>query len=370
MRRVIKNKCYCSLLSFTLFALSSVAYPLSIKNLKTQGELRFGGDYVDNLQVEARVFGVTGLLGVEGKLNQDLSVKVKAGATLEVGSNNSFIINEYAPRQQWRLRDAHFSYKPFEFFKVSAGAINQRGYNSPLLMTSSAWLSAQERFNLLLSERFELFFRAQQAIPNNLNLTQRIGIVEDDGTPSFFMQSVGLNLLSDLLSASLELGKWGFDNQSTQSAFQSQFLGNSIGGGSPNDSEFLYKYSGYNLSAKLGFTPSQSFGIELKAQYLYNDKAPEKRNRGFFTRGTLILSEWRPSLLLFKNESDSSVGFYNSAIFSHNNHEGYGIGLDYHAPKGEIKASIDYIDSSPIQFNNFQSDTEKVRFSISLPVSY
>ncbi|MCR9205961.1 MAG: hypothetical protein NXH75_15365, partial [Halobacteriovoraceae bacterium] len=106
--------------------------------------------------------------------------------------------------------------------------------------------------------------------------------------------------------------------------------------------------------------------------YLYNDKAPEERNKGQALMGSLILGHIRPSALFFRNESDSSVGFYNSSFYSHNNHEGYSVQLKYQKPHSEssedgISAFINYVDSSPIKFNNFQSDTKKVNFEVSFP---
>ena len=88
------------------------------KKTDLEGQVRLGGYYVDNKQVEARVFGVTGLITADSKITDSLKVNIKAGATLEVGSNNSFIVDEYEPRRQWRLKDAYLQYNPFEFIEV------------------------------------------------------------------------------------------------------------------------------------------------------------------------------------------------------------------------------------------------------------
>lgn len=368
-----KTKSLLWAITMSTFALPASANIFQKADLK--GQIQLGGDYVDNKQVEARVFGVTGFLGVKADITETLKLNVNAGATLEVGSNNSFIIDEYAPRRQWRLRNAHFKYEPFSFLSIKAGAVNQRDYYSPLLMTSSAWLSLQERISLNFSDNHTVYVRAQQAIPNNLNLTQRIGIVED-GTPSFLMESAGFDFKGDILSINAEAGIWSYNSLSTGAAYQSQFLGNSVSGGSQLNSDFLYSFSGVNFSGGLTAYLYDDFGIAVWGQYLYNDKAPEERNKGQVIKGSLILDHIRPSILFFRNESDSSVGFYNSAFYSHNNHEGYSVQLQYKKPHSEnsknsdddsISAFINYVDSSPIKFNNFQSDTKKVNFEISFP---
>lgn len=368
----------CSLDKALIWSLTLATFSLPVsasifQKADLKGQVRLGGDYVDNKQVEARVFGVSGFLGVKADITDTLQLKIKAGATLEVGSNNSFIIDEYAPRRQWRLRDAHFKWSPFDFLSVKAGAVNQGDYNSPLLLTSSAFLALQEKLSINFSENHSFYVRAEQAIPNNFNLTQRIGIVED-GTPSFLIESVGLDLKGDILSLFLEGGMWSFNSLSTGAAYQSQFLGNSVSGGGQLNSDFLYSFSGYNFAGGMEAYISDDIGVEFKGQYLYNDKAPEERNKGQLFKAGVILGKFRPSFTFFRNESDSSVGFYNSALFSHNNHEGTILAVQYKEPHidpsksdDHISALIGYADSSPIKFNNFQSDTKKVAFQINFP---
>ncbi len=357
----------CSVLS-----LPATAYNL-LKETDVSGQLSLGGNYVDNKQVEARVFGITGYINLKTTLPASLELDVSTGVTMESGSNNSFIVDEYAPRRQVRLKRAFIKWSPLSFFQFKAGAINQRDYFAPLLLTRTAFLGAQEELFYKFSENHKIFFRMQQAIPNNLNLTQRIGIVED-GTPSFLMETVGLDFDGDLFAFYANAGRWSYDSLSTGAAFQSQFLGNSVSGGSQLNSDFLYRYSGYTGSSAIRTHFSDDFGIKFWGQYLYNDKAPETRNKGYAVKSSLILGNWQPSFLMFRNESDSSPAFYNSSFFSHNNHEGYSVELKYADPydknDDKVTAFINYVDSSPIKFNAFQSDTKKVNFSIKFPFEF
>lgn len=369
MNRQNLRHCLIGFLMTTTLTPSTFAYNL-LKKTDVSGQVKVGGDYVDNKQVEARVFGVSAYLNLETKFTESLSFDFSGGGAADVGSNNSFIIDEYAPRRQVQLKRAFFRWNPFESLIFKAGAINQKDYELPLLLTRTAFLGAQQQFDLNFSENHKIYFRMQQAIPNNLNLTQRIGIVED-GTPSFLMETIGLKLDGDLLALHASGSRWSYDSLSTGVAYQSQFLGNSVSGGGQLNSDFIYRYSGYVANAGLKIAFSDSFGIKTWGMYLYNDKAPEKRNRGVALAGGIFSGNFMVHYRYFKNESDSSPAFYNSALFSHNNHEGSLIQLTYENPhtdnEDEVTAYINYVDSSPITFNAFQSDTKKVNFGVNLP---
>lgn len=345
------------------------AYNL-LEKTDLSGQVKIGGDYVDNKQVEARVFGVSTYLNIKTQFNEKLKFDFSGGAAADVGSNNSFIIDEYAPRRQVQLKRAFFQWNPYESLGLKVGAINQRDYNLPLLLTRTAFLGSQQQFNINFSPNHKLYLRLQQAIPNNLNLTQRIGIVED-GTPSFFIETIGLKLDGDLLAFEGSASRWSYDALSTGVAYQSQFLGNSVSGGGQLNSDFIYRYSGYTANAYLKISLSDDFGIKTWGHYLYNDEAPEKRNRGQLFAAGLFFGHLLFHINYFKNESDSSPAFYNSALFSHNNHEGSLVQITYENPhtnnENEVTAYINYVESSPITFNAFQSDTKKVNFGVNLP---
>lgn len=339
------------------------------KNTKISGELGISTDYVDNKQVEARVFGVTGLLDIDMPFSESFKLDLIVGASLETGSNNSFIIDEYAPNRLWLLQQAALQWDPLSFLTFEAGAINQSDYGSPLLVTASAFLGTRQTLKLSLSEDHFFYVKLLQSIPNNINLNQRIGVVQD-GTPSYLMQTLGMDLQGDLLALKIEGSKFTYNALSTGIAFQSQFLGNSVSGGSALNSRFLYGFSGYNFAGATKFMFTESFGIEFEMQYLYNEKAPENRNKGIMYDTELILGHWEIGAAFFRNESDSSPGYYNSKLYSHNNHEGYLLSLEYDNDSLGREIEFAYVDSSPIQFNSFQSDTKKVILNITQEIEF
>ena len=348
-----------------IFLLSSLFLPLlaSAKEVwektKLSASLGLTSDYVDNKQVEARVFGVLGLVDVDMPFTDTLRLDLSVGAILETGSNNSFIIDEYAPNRLWLLRRAAIEWNPYSFLSFEAGAIDQGDYGSLLLVTSSAFLGFRQSLALELSENHSFYIKLLQAIPNNINLNQRIGVVQD-GTPSYMMQTLGMDLEGDLLSLKIEGSRFAYNSLSTGIAFQSQFLGNSVRGGSALNSDFIYGFAGYNFMGSTTFMFTDQVGVEFEMQYLYNEKAAEARNKGHLYEAEIILGSWEIGGGVFRNESDSSPGYYNSKAYSHNNHEGFSAKIEYDDEIEQREIELVYIDSSPIQFNTFQSDTKKV----------
>ncbi len=340
-----------------------------LEKLDIDGQISLGGDHVNNQQVKARVFGVTGRLAFEYPITESLEFEVDFGAVLETGSNNSFIIDEYAPRQQWRLGHANFDWEPFEWFEVAAGAIDQGEYESPLLLTGTAFLGAELELSIDFTPQHKLFFKFEQAIPNNLNLAQRIGIVED-GTPLFTMSTVGAILEGDLLTIKAQGMRWSYTNLSTGAAFQSQYIGNSISGGSQVNSQFLYGFSGYNFTGGIDLFFSDSFGFQFKGQFLYNDKAPDERNVGHLATIGMVLGNFEPYIGGFSVQSDASPAFYNTNRTGHNNMEGNIIGLNYQNRQDEedFSANFEYVDATPIEVNAFQSNTKKIAFNLTMPL--
>ena len=374
MKKTILTTSLCFIFCWKVLARPTTATQLKreLDKIEWEASVRIGGDHVNNTQVQARVFGLTGNIEMEYPISDTLDFELDFGANLEVGSNNSFIIAEYAPRRQWSLGHAYFDWEPFEFIEISAGAINQGEYNSPLLLTNTAFLGAQLELSYDFTEEHSLFFKFEHAIPNNINLAQRIGIVES-GTPIFTMSTVGLEMTGNLLSLNLQGMKWSFTNLSTDTAFQSQFLGNSVSGGGQLNSDFIYSFSGYNAAGNLELMFSDSFGLTFDGQFLLNDKAPDDRNVGTLAYAGLVLGKWRPYVGTFRVESDSSPAFYNTQITGHNNQEGNIIGLDYgyrpsYSKEQSFSAKIEYVDSTPLEVTAFQSDTKKIIFFVDMPL--
>lgn len=329
-------------------------------NTTIEASFGFKGDYVDDKQVEARIFGAQGEVKFDQLLFEKLKARIGVGVTLETGSNNSLFVDEFAPDQRLYLIEGNLVYTPFNWLELKAGAINQGMFSSPLLLTSTNFLAATEKVSFQFFENYQLYLHLQQGIPQNDQLSVRVGAVEE-GTPSFFMESIGLDLPGDLVSLNISAGQFAFNKLSNSVAYHSRFLGNSVTGLGQDDSSFLYKFQGLNFQGRLEFRPDY-YGFMLSGQYLYNDKAPDNRNNGHLARAGIVLGDSEIFTEVFRNESDTSPAFYNSKTYGHNNRKGMGIGS--RIAFRDFLLRLHYSENDIIEGNIFQSDSKVFQFWI------
>ena len=335
------------------------------KNLKAG----LAGNAIDDRQAEVRVFRFLAELQLEQEFAPNLTGKIGVGVKLETGSNNSLILDEYAPKREWSLIEGYLNWQGPASLVLRLGAINQGELNSPLLVDNSAFLGLVEEFSLWESSVHRLYFLAQQSIPNNRSLSRRMGSVEE-GTPTFFHETLGFDLNHPRFKIALLAGRFRFSELSTQVAYNSQFMGNSVAGNSPLLTKFLYPFEGYNLSLEqeINFTPT--WGGILAGQYLYNKRAPQYRNLGHRIRFGVRFREWRFFLENFKNESDTSPGHYNDKFYGHNNRRGKLVGVVGLFAESKLDFSLRYgrrvvIDSLP-----YQSNGSFFSFKIKKPLNF
>ena len=339
---------------------------------KVEAFLGLRGTYVDDLQVEARVFGLYGALTVEQPIIPDLKAVFDLGVTIETGSSSTVIAdsNEFAPDRQWVLRDGFLSWTPSAFFEFKAGAISQQEFSSPLLLSSTAFLAATEKLKFNFNDSYSFYLKAQQSIPNNQNLADRIGVV-DEGTPSFFIETIGLNLDGDLASIKFEASQFSYNRLSTDVAFRSQFFGNSVSPNGQQNAQFVYQFQGYNFYAESEVYFTDTFLAQVSLQYLYNEEAPEGRNLGRLLHIGMGVQESVLFVEFFSNESDSSPAFYNSKRYGHNNKEGIVLGISGELNPEGLLYNLAYHDLSLIRDENlFQANTKAVFFNLEKEISF
>lgn len=320
---------------------------------------------VDDLQTEARVVSFSMFADVKQTVLPNLEASIIAGGVLETGSNESLFVDEFKPRQDLVLKEASVSYSPFEALSIEVGALNQSRYNSPLLLTDTAFVSAKESLNFKISD-YSFGFFLSQAVPSNHFLTNRLGSV-DEGAPSLLIEGISMHLAGDLMFFKTQVMRYKFNNLSSNVAYNSQFLGNSTRGSTASTTAFLYDYQGYNLVFEIGFNIGENSALNFKGQYLYNDKAPDSRNTGTLGGLTLEIGQFSLSGEYFKNESDSSPAFYNSSTYGHNDRDGAGIGLAWTIPK---EATTIYFKAYKLKTNQQILQSDSSRFFAGLTRSF
>lgn len=325
-----------------------------------QSELSLYALSVAGDRAEAQVAGTSLSLLASHRLSSELHVHLNASMRLENGSHKSLDIAEFAPEQQVLLNSAEISYRPYTWIELKAGALNQEHFKSPLFVESTAFVAARETLKYVTGNN-SFYVSIQQAIPNNQNLSERLGSI-DQGTPSLFTETLGHRFNGDLFNSELAVTSFGFRNLSNSVAHQSRFMGNSVIGIGQDSAEFNYKYQGLNAQFELWMALPAQWSLALQGHWTKNRKAPESRSTAQWVGLSLNSLQWSFKGQYLSSESDASVAFYNNKILGHNNVEGFGLGLEYRTGWGRLK--LDTIQTSPIEHNIFQDDATIVMLEL------
>ena len=220
----------------------------------------------------------------------------------------------------------------------------------PLLVSDMAFMGAKQEALINLPGPLSFSLSAQQSIPNNQTLSLRAGGI-DEGTPHFFVQGGTLEFDSKLVKISASAHYFIYDKLASGVANQSRFMGNNIEGSS-NQSRFVYGYEGWNSTLVLEHQPHQT-SYQLYAQYLFNNKAPDDENTGFFAGPIIEHPDYRLAVRYFYLEANASVGFYNEKKLGHNNKKGVSVEFTKRNLANSFDLHFEYsraqaIESSPL----------------------
>ena len=130
-----------------------------------------------------------------------------------------------------------------------------------------------------------------------------------------------------------------------------------------DDSEFKYQFYGIHNTIQAKTFLSSNWIVEAGYDFLHNFGAPDTYNQGerFFAsiyNNFQDLMEIKLTGAYFANQSDSSVSFYNTEEYGHNNRKGWFVKLENHFYESGITFGISYVDSVPI---NTPSHIERSR---------
>ncbi len=367
------------LLSFWCVA-SSAANPSPSQRLASfldranfQAEVGMGADYIENRQVKARVMQWFADFQLTPSFGPTLQGHFYGGFSLGTGTHSGPILSEYAPEREWNLESAYVQWRPYSWVQFRAGAIDQGDDHSPLLASDSTFLSVVQEIDLAPREwGLWPFLKFQQAIPPGDYRRSPIDIERDQGTPSFLAHTLGLKWRSRHSEGRLAATAFSYQGLAGQTAYRSQFMGNSLSTYTESTAQFAYPFRGLNFTwqghALLGQTLGHLTGLEWQGQYLYNRRAPHRRNTGYALSLGLRLQDsegrqWVPFVAPFRNESDTAPAFYNSKWYGHNNQRGTLLGLEYRSPKGISMSGL--AGSHRVLFPNpYQSDGELVALQL------
>lgn len=323
---------------------------------KISGKFSMYATSVESDNISSKLTGSSIEGHITQKVSEDIEYALKGGILFETGSNKALLIDEFAPNQSAYLRESFVKAQVFGPVSIKLGALNQEMYNSPLLLTDVPFASVMEQAVFEWGST-KLILAAQQAIPNNQDLNQRLGAVQE-GTPTFLMNTIGLGHSGDGLGFNLNISHFQYADLSNSVAQNSKILGNSVSGVNEN-AKFLYDYHGINVYADMKVELG-AHTLRPTIQYIFNNGAPDGRNTGYAYGAVLRFGKVEVEALRFKNESDSAVAFYNNKWLGHNNRDGYAAAARYLLPKQKMEFEISFINADLLDSSVYQSQQESV----------
>lgn len=299
----------------------------------------------------------------QGKLANQLFLRANAQIRFESGSSQS-LYREIDQNNGFFMREAYADFRPWSFLSLKAGAISQQHLDAPLLVSGRSFPAATEKL-VLSNQNAAIILKAQQAIPTSASFDQERS--DKEVQASFHTQTVeGRAVVGNFLFKGF-VTNYQFNNLPTKVAFESSLYGNTVPDDDIGNSQFVFDYAG----RVMGIEGTIKFGqSELIAgiQSIENTEAPEKFNTGRlgFLQTNLALGDDELQLRAenFFNESDSSVAYYNSAQYGHNNRVGYAALATYMFNNRGFAIKGAYINSDVINIKALESREEKVLFQL------
>lgn len=299
----------------------------------------------------------------QGKLANELFLRANAQMRFESGTTQS-LYRELDQNNGLFIREAYADYRPFNFLRFKAGAISQQHLNAPLLVSRRSFPAVVEKL-VISKDNTALILKAQQAIPTSSSFDQERSDKEPQA--SFQTQTIeGRAIFGNLMMKGF-VTNFQFNNLPSKVAFDSSIFGNTVPDNDVGFSNFVFDYAGQVLGAEaiLKFS-AYEFGAGI--QQIENQEAPEKFNTGRlgFVRALIPFGDDELEMKFenFFNESDSSVAFYNSALYGHNNRVGYSAFAKYSFRNRGFAINAGYVNSDVINQRALESQEEKFQLQL------
>ena len=301
-------------------------------------------------------------MGVHGRFKWEfsdfLSIHAEGLVLARRGFQQSFLERE-------DLKDgvnfSNFYYKiktPLKLFAspliFQFGIINQEFLKAPFLLTDTSFTGLLAKSVFSFNENSRLSFFLQGAIPYN---AEHLFVRPDQLNKAwpFFLSSSGFLDWDDL---------WGFkigesltffymDNLTPEIADKSQTYGNTVDSFDAS-SRFEYGFAGLYNSFSLSRKFLNRWIVGIKWDHISNFLAPKDSNMGDKIQASLY-HDYRDFMELglaveyFRNESDSSVAYFSSENYGHNNRRGIRLKLQSHLYSSGLTFQAIYTYMNPIQ---------------------
>lgn len=335
-----------------------------------EGDTAIYGQNIEGDRARSTLAGLSLSIGTEKKFFKTLTLDAKVGAIFETGSNQSIDSDEFAPDQQVVLHRAEVRFEPIKYFFVEFGALSRKGQTAPLFLNHSVFAGIREGFKYAFDEYYSIYLMAEQSIPNNQTLSERLGSV-DQGTPQLMMETIGADLDGDLVALYFKFSHFRFQELSSGLANQSRFFGNSATGIGPDGVDFDFKFDGYHSQLKLVGFMDEEMQLSLDAQYTWNNQTPDSRSAAWWSELALQFGLFKFGLGVYRAESDATIAFYQDPLFGHSNRKGYHLNFGMNEI-GEEKRSliVQVVKTKEIEENAFQAPQTSIFLKVNQPFSF
>ena len=310
------------------------------------------------------------LLGqFKGQLMEPLYVHTK-GLIVGRSGHTQSVLDRTDRVSGFHVLEFYFHWRAFPDFSILHGIIEQSFLSAPFLITDRSFPSVIGEWSVDSFSDFDLKFLFQMAIANNF--TEQAKRASDlQKAPLFMTSSVFLDW-STVFDASVEekLTVFHYYNLPSDIAQRSRVYGNDTSG-SGSSTVFDYSFLGFHNNFSFQKVLSDLWALSAGFEFIYNLMAPNTKNEGFRIYSSVYhnykeIMEFKLTGELFANQSDTSVAYYNSETYGHNNRKGLLARVESHFFRSGLTLETELVYSEPISFSERSTIREAYSFSIAL----
>ena len=269
----------------------------------------------------------------------------------------------------FHVLEFYFNWKAFPNISILHGIIEQGFLSAPLLITDKSFPSVVGEWSINSFASFDLKVLLQTAIANNF--TEQAKRPSDIQTaPLFITSSVFLDsdhFLSALIKERLTV--FHYYNLPADIAQRSKVYGNDIRG-QGSSTVFKHSFFGFHNNLSIQKVLSDLWALSAGFEFIYNLMSPNTYNEGFRLYSSIYhnyreVMEIKVTAELFANQSDTSVAYYNSETYGHNNRKGFLAKLESHFFRSGLTLETGFVYSEPIMAER-ASIKDAYSFSVAL----
>ncbi len=312
-----------------------------------------------NLEAQSKFVDFKLDLKAEYRLTSSLYLDIQPSFRLQAGQSQSV---DGADKAENRilLNQAAANYTPVNFFKISAGALNQRAMHTSLLMDELAFPGARAA-GTMTAGNWKTVLSAETSIPTSTSLSTNTNEIEP--TPSLTSAAMKIDWgTRENFQWKNHVGFFSYANLPSAVAKDSNFLGNEVEQLTASKYRFLYEFQGFDASTELTFPVTKALDLKIGAEYLQNTKAPSDVNSGYqvYGGGDVHINkdyDLCGKFTYYSIAPEAAVSYFNARVFE-TNRIGYSAEGFVSFKKEGFKLGLTYSDAE-LMYNDRDQSRQK-----------